>query len=91
MFHAIEGQKPGGRIGAWLSNHQLHRTHGRPIGLATAKEIGLMVKALEDDQALQDAVLSVFHSTMVTFQVTPCVKLIENSLGKGWYLRVQAQ
>jgi hypothetical protein len=55
----------------------------------TAKDIGLKVHLLEDDQKLQDAVLSAFHSAVVTFQVTPCVKIIESHIGKGWYLRIQ--
>jgi hypothetical protein len=73
-------------IAAWLGDFNEHKTHGRPIGITLAKEKGLKVTALEDDQRLQEAVLSVFHATMVTFQETSCLKLIENQNGKGHYL-----
>jgi hypothetical protein len=73
-------------IAAWLGDFNEHKTHGRPIGIALAQAKGLKVTALEDDQRLQEAVLSVFHATMVTFQGTHCLKLIENQNGKGHYL-----
>lgn len=73
-------------IAEWLAKTEEHKTHGRPIGIELAQEKGLNVIALENDQKLQDAVLSVYHSTMITFESTPCVKLIENHSGKGLYL-----
>jgi ATP-dependent protease ClpP protease subunit len=79
----------GAEIATWLADHQRHRTHGRPIGLDVARELGLRISALEDNQQLQDAVLTVFHAAMVTFQVTNCVKMIESHKGKGWFLQVQ--
>lgn len=73
-------------IAHWLGNFEEHRTHGRPIGYDLAHEKGLQVTRLEDDQALQEAVLSVYHAAMVTFQTTGCLKAIENHLGKGHYV-----
>lgn len=73
-------------IAQWLANFAEHRTHGRPIGIELAQSKGLNVKPLEEDQQLQEAVLSVFHATMVTFQSTSCLKVIENHLGKGHYV-----
>jgi ATP-dependent protease ClpP protease subunit len=73
-------------IADWLGNFEEHRTHGRPIGYELAKAKGLVVTRLEDDQALQEAVLSVFHATMVTFERTSCLKIIENHMGRGHYL-----
>lgn len=73
-------------IASWLANFAEHKTHGRPIGIDLARSKGLKVVALEDDQALQEAVLSVFHSTMLTFQTTSCLKIIENHLGNGHYI-----
>lgn len=75
-------------IAEWLGHFEEHRTHGRPIGYDLAKEKGLKVKRLEDDPLLQEAVLSVFHATMVTFQTTNCLKIVENHHGKGHYLIV---
>ena len=76
-------------IADWLGNFGDHRTHGRPIGFDLALEKGLKVVRLEDDQKLQEAVLSVFHAVMVTFQSTQCLKIVENHFGKGHYVVAQ--
>lgn len=83
--------KPGEQIANWLGDFNEHKTHGRPINYQLAHEKGLKITLLEDDQELQDKVLSVFHSTLVTFDVTQCVKIIENHFGKGSYTVVQQQ
>ena len=85
MFNGDGGEKAHD-IAQWLGNFSEHKTHGRPIGYDLAASKGLKVTRLEDDQDLQELVLSVFHSVMVTFQVTNCVKIIENQNGKGHYL-----
>ncbi len=87
MFHGQDAQKAQ-EISRWLGNVDEHRTHGRPIGFDMALLKGLNVKRLEDDQQLQELVLSVYHSVMVTFQTTPCLKIIENHNGKGHYFVV---
>jgi len=76
------------RIAKWLGGPDNHRTHGRPIGLTRAHQAGVRVSALEDDRTLQDLVLSVFHVMAVSFEITPCVKLVENHNGKGWFLNL---
>lgn len=73
-------------IASWLANFDEHKTHGRPIGIDLARSKGLVVVPLEDDQQLQESVLSIFHATMVTFQATGCLKIIENHLAKGHYV-----
>ncbi len=84
MFNGKDSNKAK-EIADWLGNFEEHRTHGRPIGFDLALSKGLVVKRLEDDQALQELVLSVYHATMVTFQMTGCMKIIENHKGKGHY------
>jgi hypothetical protein len=92
MFKDVaNGEKPGSSIAAWLGDATEHKTHGRPIGIETAREKGLKVTELEADQQLQEAVLSTFHAVMVTFQITQCVKLIENQNGKGVYTQIQVK
>jgi hypothetical protein len=77
--------KLGKQIADFLGDFSQHKTHGRPINYDIADKQGLNVKLLENDQKLQDLVLSVFHATMITFDVTKCVKLIENQNNKGTY------
>lgn len=76
-------------IADWLGTYSNHLTHGRPIPIAVAQDKGLIVTALEDDQNLQEKVLSVFHAAVVTFEVTNCVKIIENQHGVGTYITVK--
>ena len=83
--------KSGEEIANWLGNFNEHKTHGRPINYSLARDKGLKITLLEDDQQLQDKVLSVFHAALVTFDVAPCVKIIENHLGKGSYVVIQQQ
>jgi hypothetical protein len=49
--------------------------------LEKAKSLGLNVKALEDDTALQDAVLTVHHALIHTMSSTRVIKIIENHTG----------
>lgn len=76
-------------IAKWLASFDEHQTHGRPIGIELARQKGLNVTPLENDQGFQEAVLSVFHATMVTFQSTSCLKVIESHRGKGRYVVAQ--
>jgi len=88
MFGGKDADKAK-QIADWLGNFDEHRTHGRPIGYDLAHEKGLNVTRLEPDQKLQEAVLSVYHATMVTFLSTQCLKIVENQNGKGHYVVAQ--
>jgi hypothetical protein len=72
-----------------LGDHALTLSHARHISLKKAKDIGLDVVALEDDQQLQDAVLPVHHSFVQTFTGTPAFKIIENQNGIAFVNSVQ--
>lgn len=92
MFKELpKRRRPGKKIATWLADAKTHKTHGRPITIEQAKDIGLIVKPLEKCQQLQELVLSVFHSTMVTFALTNCVKLVENHSGSGLFLQVEVR
>lgn len=68
------------RIAAYFANYERHKSHGMGIGRDAARDRGVVIHDLESNQDLQDAVLSVHHATMLTFQ-GPAVKIIENHLG----------
>lgn len=70
----------------WLGDQTIHGSHGRPIGYDKLKNLNLKVKLLEDDQELQDKVLSVFHALIATFEMTNCIKIVENHNGNGRYI-----
>ena len=58
--------------------------HGRHFGIARVRDSGVTVEALEDNKALQEALLSVHHAYMITMQVTTAVSIIENHQGGAY-------
>ncbi len=78
-------------IANWLGSQDNFKTHGKPISCQEAIDHGLLIGRLEEDQEFQEKVLSVYHSTLVTLEVTNCVKMIENQNGKGWFLNVNVE
>lgn len=74
---------------AWLADAKEHKSHGRPLSADMLRAKKIKVTNMEDDQNLQDRILSVFHASMVTFEMTACGKIIEGSHGKGYYLQIK--
>lgn len=84
MFYGEnDAQTKSTLISEWLGNAGNHLTHGRPIDFDTLQSYGFKVSRLEDDQELQEKVLSVFHAAMATFEFSGCYKFIENHEGRG--------
>ena len=65
--------------------------HSRQIDYNEAKSLGLNVKPLEDDQKLQDLVLTVHHCCMHSFTNTSCIKIIENSANSSYLCNANQQ
>lgn len=75
-------------IAEWLGKTNEHKTHGRPINYYTAAQKGLKIVELESDQEFQEKVLSVYHATIATLEISNCMKFIENHNGKGFFLNI---
>jgi hypothetical protein len=71
------------KVIACLNNHADTKTHSRHIHFQEAKEMGLNISMLEDDQDLQEIVLTVHHAYMHTLANSPFIKMIENHNAKG--------
>jgi len=85
MFKNDENKdEKANRIAGILANHREFKSHSYHITRDEAESFGLNIKKLEDDEKLQDLVLSVFHSTIHTFTGTPAVKIIENHKGAAY-------
>lgn len=73
------------RIAKALADHGEFKSHGRPIHRDAAQALGLRVTPLEDDQELQDLVLSVFHATTHVFSASlMAAKIVENQTGRAF-------
>jgi hypothetical protein len=64
-----------------LSDHALTKSHARHLSAAKCRIIGLNIENLEDDQKLQEAVLSVHHACIHTLSATAAFKITENHQG----------
>ncbi len=72
-----EAQKTTGK----LAELGLKSSHAKHLSLAEAREFGLVIEGIEDDQTLQDLVLTVHHAYMHTISNAPVFKIIENHTG----------
>ncbi len=71
-------------ISEYLCSHSNFNTHNKHINIEEAKSIGLKISPLEDDNELQDTVLSVFHINLIAFDITRSVKVISNHLNNSY-------
>ncbi len=78
-----------GKIVAYFVNYELHKSHGRPIGIRPAQEIGLEVKDLRQEEELRQAIRSLCNQYELFFNKTPFSKLYENVRGVHWGRAVQ--
>ncbi|UOB18761.1 SDH family Clp fold serine proteinase [Abyssalbus ytuae] len=67
-----------------FANHKIQKSHSRHISKKECIDVGLTIINLEDNQDLQDAVLTTHHAFMHTFLNTYCVKIIENHNGVAY-------
>ena len=64
-----------------LLNNKNSYSHARHISKDACKKVGLHVIDLEDNQELQDAVLSLHHAYMILFDKLNISKVVENQEG----------
>lgn len=90
MFPSIPTKERNKRIKKIIGGLNLNDgSHARHYDFAKCYDLGLNVKLIEDDQTLQDLVLSVYHSFSITAQSTPAAKIIENQIGKAYISQQQ--
>ncbi len=89
MFADLAPQEREARakaIAAWFNDHKTHQSHGRPLRYEDVKGRDVKVTLLEDDDDLQEKVLSAWHGVQLTLSQVSIGKIIENHLGKAWML-----
>lgn len=70
------------------SHGQVH-VHGQRIGAEKLRELGLRLEFLEDNQGLQNDVLTSYHLMTLIFEMTPSLKFIASDRGKMWVKQQQ--
>lgn len=71
-------------IAAYFNATDEHKHHGRRISREDCRNQGVQVEDLEPNQALQDAVLTVYHQTTLFFETSSATKLWINHHGRFW-------
>jgi ClpP class serine protease len=85
MFKADEHrEKKAKQIAKFFRDASVHLSHGRRISREEAKKQGVIVEELENNQNLQEAVLSAYHLITLAFEKSPATKLIESNHDRRW-------
>ncbi|MCW6531197.1 hypothetical protein NED98_13170 [Sphingomonas sp. MMSM20] len=67
-----------------LSDVDINKSHARHIHIDDCEALGLKIERLEDNQPLQEAVLTVHHCYMHSLSVTSAAKIVENHDGAAF-------
>ncbi|MDP9787474.1 SDH family Clp fold serine proteinase [Agrobacterium tumefaciens] len=71
-------------VAAFFSDASQHLSHGRRIDREEARAHGIPVEDLEDNQDLQEAVLTAYHLMTIMFELSPVAKAIFANNGRSW-------
>ena len=70
-----------------IASHDASKVHDRHYDYKKCKELGLNVLALEDNQVLQDKVLSLYHCYLLSvYKIPSSIKYIENQNGQTFMI-----
>lgn len=79
-----DGINKSREVSEWLADHVNFMSHSRHISRSDIEDHHLKVLRLEQDPILQDLVLSVFHATTHTCNLSSAVKIVESDLGRAF-------
>lgn len=68
-----------------------HGSHGRRIDRNEARQQQLEIIDLEDDQILQEEVLTLYHLSTIAFEMGPAAKTVMSSNGRFWIKNMQME
>ena len=82
MFDSVKDEQVIYDVVNFLNEHDNSKVHNRHLSAEKCSSVGLKISMMEDDDVLQDLVLSLHHAYMITFDSSAAVKIIENHNGK---------
>lgn len=88
MFKDSENRKEiAKKILGELASHDASKVHDRHYDYVKCKQLGLNVIPLEEDQNLQDKVLSLYHCYILSiYRLPTIIKFIENQNGQSFII-----
>ena len=69
-------------------NHKTTKAHNRHISAEECKAVGLSVVNMEDNNEMQDLILSIHHCYMILLERTNFVKIVENNIGSAYIIQL---
>ena len=79
------------KVATHFNDAKKHKSHGRRIDRDEARAEGLDIEDLEDNQELQDAVLTLYHLVTIAIEKSPAAKIVLSDLDtmfvKNWELK----
>lgn len=85
MFkNANNAADEGARVAHHFNDATTHKSHGRRIDRDEARAQGVVIEDLEADQALQEAVLTVYHLMTIMFSNGDNTKVFWSDAGRIW-------
>ncbi len=87
----LNAQETAEQIAKYLSDHALHKSHGRPIGIDDARERGLQIVDLRTQPDLRELIHKLWAAIHLYFVRAPSVKLFESAHGVSWARSVVTQ
>lgn len=73
-----------------FNEHNKSKNHGRHFDYAFCKSKGLKIFEMEEDSALQEAILSMHHAYMLTLNSSTATKIIESQNDKAFICHVRS-
>lgn len=72
------------KIAQHFNDASMHKSHGRRIDRDEARKLGVVVEDLEDNQTLQEHVLTAYHLATIACEKSPLVKFLWADSGRAW-------
>lgn len=73
----------------YLNNHKDSKTHDRHFNMEKCKTFGLKIFEIENDNDLQELILSLHHATMISIDIIAPLKIIESQTNDPWLVFMQ--
>jgi hypothetical protein len=77
------------KIISLFSSHEETKSHSRHISRKQCLSVGLTIEEMEENNYLQDVILTTHHAFMHSFTQSHAVKIVENHLGVAYIESLQ--
>lgn len=91
LSHQTEADQLAKELANELTDYEKFKSHSRHLHRGRARDIGFEIEDLEDDDDLQDLVLSIYHATTLTHENRNIAKIIETHQGNSFIIGAPQQ